>query len=81
MQAFYNLNLMKLILKTIISCPLCGFSKEETMPQDACHYYYECQNCKQVIKPQKGNCCVFCSYGTVKCPPIQRKLNNCGRND
>jgi len=22
--------------------------------------------------PKKGDCCVYCSYGNVKCPPIQK---------
>ena len=58
-------------LKSIITCPDCGFSKEETMPTDSCQFFYECTNCGQVLKPKKGDCCVYCSYGTVKCPPIQ----------
>ena len=24
------------------------------------------------LKPLAGDCCVFCSYGDVKCPPIQQ---------
>jgi len=60
---------MKVIkLKSTISCPECGFSKEETMPEDACAFFYECEQCKTVLKPLKGDCCVYCSYGTVKCP-------------
>ena len=23
------------------------------------------------LGPKKGNCCVYCSYGNVNCPPIQ----------
>ena len=57
--------------KSTISCPACGFSKEETMPEDACVFFYECENCKTMLKPKKGDCCVYCSYGNVKCPPIQ----------
>ena len=34
-------------------------------------YIYECSNCKIVIYPHHGDCCVFCSYGTVPCPSIQ----------
>ena len=60
-----------ILLKSNITCPECGFSKEETMPEDACAFFYECENCKVVLKPRKGDCCVYCSYGTVKCPPIQ----------
>ncbi|WP_350654114.1 GDCCVxC domain-containing (seleno)protein [Pseudoalteromonas sp. D48-MNA-CIBAN-0056] len=42
-----------------------------TMPTNACQWYYECESCKALLKPLKGDCCVYCSYGTVKCPPIQ----------
>jgi len=41
------------------------------MPTDSCTYYYECAGCKSLLKPLSGDCCVFCSYGTVPCPPIQ----------
>lgn len=58
-------------LKSIITCPKCGHKKEELMPTDACQYFYECEKCKTVIKPKQGDCCVYCSYGSVKCPPIQ----------
>jgi len=58
-------------LKSTITCPLCGHSKSETMPTDACHYFYECERCGAALRPKKGDCCVFCSYGTVKCPPSQ----------
>ncbi|HQS65548.1 MAG TPA: GDCCVxC domain-containing (seleno)protein, partial [Acidovorax defluvii] len=27
--------------------------------------------CHTVLSPKTGDCCVFCSYGTVPCPPIQ----------
>src|SRR5450759_4250943 len=47
------------------------------MPVDACQYFYECINCKEMIKPKLGDCCVFCSYGTVKCPPRQMGENCC----
>jgi hypothetical protein len=58
-------------LKSTITCPECGFSKEEIMPEDTCAYFYECEQCKTVLKPKKSDFCVYCSYGTVKCPPIQ----------
>ena len=28
---------------------------------------------KNNLKPKKGDCCVYCSYGNVKCPPIQKE--------
>ncbi len=56
---------------SLITCPFCGHQKMETMPVDACQYFYACEGCEQVLKPKPGDCCVFCSYGSEKCPPIQ----------
>lgn len=58
-------------LQSVITCPYCGYKKAEIMPTDACQYFYECENCKKVIKPKQSDCCVFCSYGTAKCPSKQ----------
>ena len=69
---------MKLIiLKSEITCPECSFKKEEIMPEDSCSYFYECTKCKTVIKAKKGDCCVYCSYGSVACPPIQMNKSCC----
>jgi rubredoxin len=62
---------MEVILESIITCPNCGFQKKETMPEDSCNFFYECKNCNTVLKPKNGNCCVFCSYGSVLCPSVQ----------
>jgi hypothetical protein len=66
-----------IVLESVLTCPHCGFAKKETMPTDACQWFYECENCKTVLKPKVGDCCVFCSYGTHKCPPMQAKRGNC----
>jgi hypothetical protein len=42
------------------------------MPTNACQYFYECTDCRTLLKPKPGDCCVFCSYGSVPCPPIQQ---------
>ncbi len=70
---------MKIQLQSTITCPECGFQKEEDMPVDACQFFYECTQCKTILKPVPGDCCVFCSYGSVPCPPFQ-KGNNCCKN-
>jgi hypothetical protein len=62
-------------VESVIRCPECGFEKEEIMPTISCQYYYECLNCKTILKPKPGDCCVFCSYGTVSCPPKQSKTS------
>jgi hypothetical protein len=28
-----------------ITCPMCGTAKAETMPTDACLFFYECTGC------------------------------------
>jgi hypothetical protein len=62
----------RLQLQSTITCPQCGCKKSETMPVDSCQVLYECQGCKAPLRPKTGDCCVFCSYGTVPCPPIQQ---------
>lgn len=61
----------EVVLQSTLTCPVCGYVKDETMPTDACQWFYECEHCKAVLRPKAGDCCVFCSYGTRKCPPIQ----------
>jgi hypothetical protein len=41
------------------------------MPKDACQIFYDCKGCGERLKPKPGDCCVFCSYGSVPCPPVQ----------
>jgi hypothetical protein len=59
------------VLQSSITCPECDHTKLETMPTDACQYFYECTGCGAVLKPKQGDCCVFCSYGSVRCPPCK----------
>ncbi|WP_420468231.1 GDCCVxC domain-containing (seleno)protein [Panacagrimonas sp.] len=59
------------VLESVITCPECGLSRLEVMPTNCCQFFYECVGCKRVLKPAAGHCCVFCSYGTVKCPSMQ----------
>ena len=65
-----------IILLSTIKCPECGHRKEEKMPTDACRSFYECESCHKVLKPRETDCCVFCSYGNVPCPPIQNGDEN-----
>lgn len=54
-----------------LTCPERGHRETETMPTNACQYFYDCRGCGAVLKPKAGDCCVFCSYGDAPCPPIQ----------
>lgn len=61
------------ILESVLTCPHCGYARRETMPTDACLFFYECSQCKALLRPKRGDCCVFCSYGSVPCPPVQQQ--------
>lgn len=54
-----------------LRCPVCGACHTQAMPTDACVYYFECTACGTMLTPKAGQCCVFCSYGSVPCPPMQ----------
>jgi len=54
-----------------LTCPQCGHRSADLMPTDACQYFYDCKGCGAVLKPLAGDCCVYCSFGDVACPPIQ----------
>jgi hypothetical protein len=60
-----------LVLVCTLTCPACGAAATETMPTNACWFFYDCAACGARLKPKPGHCCVFCSYGTVPCPPVQ----------
>ncbi|MEK6482368.1 GDCCVxC domain-containing (seleno)protein [Catalinimonas sp. 4WD22] len=68
---------MEIELTSVITCPYCHASSQEKMSQNACQYFYECKHCKTMLKPRKGDCCVYCSYGSVPCPPIQQSRGCC----
>ena len=68
---------MSIEIQSVITCPECGFSAEEVMPTDACQFFYECKSCNTLLKPLPGDCCVYCSYGTNPCPPIQEDKSCC----
>jgi hypothetical protein len=61
----------RIILDSIITCPRCSTARTERMPLDACQIVYKCGQCDFILRPKAGNCCVYCSYGSVPCPPIQ----------
>lgn len=65
-------------LISTLTCPECGHASKEIMPTDACQFFHECAACHAVSRPAERDCCVFCSYGDVPCPPIQSGDACCG---
>lgn len=70
-----------MVLESTITCPLCGTAKVQTMPTNACQFFFECTACGAVLRPKPGDCCVFCSFGSVPCPSIQETRAGGGRAD
>jgi hypothetical protein len=67
-------------LKSVLTCPVCGHAVRLTMPTDACEYFWECLSCHTLIRPKPGDCCIYCSFGSVPCPPMQIRGANGGSN-
>ncbi len=57
---------------SIVTCPVCGKKKEETVPTNKCTTVYICTYCSANIIPKDGDCCIFCSYGDTSCPIKQK---------
>lgn len=57
--------------RSMLTCPECGAAREMAMPTDCCLFFHECESCGALLRPLPGDCCVFCSYGSVACPPKQ----------
>ncbi|MGV7222041.1 MAG: GDCCVxC domain-containing (seleno)protein [Nitrospinales bacterium] len=67
----------EIITQSTLTCPYCGMSRTETMPTDSCLFFYDCNGCLEVLQPKDGHCCVFCTYGNVPCPSMQK--GDCGK--
>ncbi|WP_445147391.1 GDCCVxC domain-containing (seleno)protein [Dyella sp. Tek66A03] len=68
------------VLESTITCPMCGQQATEAMPTNACIFFYDCAGCGACLRPKPGDCCVFCSYGTVPCPPVQQQKSCCSEH-
>jgi hypothetical protein len=65
-------------LRSTITCPQCGRLATETMPTNACQFFYRCGHCEAMLRPLQGDCCVFCSFADTPCPPIQEAGGTAG---
>ena len=43
-------------LELMLTCPKCGHQAVETMPTDACQFFYECKGCGEILKRLAGDC-------------------------
>ncbi|MEX0735402.1 MAG: GDCCVxC domain-containing (seleno)protein [Steroidobacteraceae bacterium] len=68
-------------LESTLTCPHCEHQALEIMPIDACQFFYDCKGCGALLHPKSGDRCVFCSYGSVRCPSKQGRNPCCGASD
>ena len=52
-----------------------GLCKKERkpMPVDSCLLLYICEGCGATLRPTARDCCVFCTFGSIACPPKQKQ--------
>ena len=41
--------------RSSITGPHCGHAQAETMPTDACQFFYDCRGCGELLRPKPGN--------------------------
>lgn len=64
----------KLKKQSLVKCPHCNFEEFLDMSFDNCIISHKCNSCGKIMTPREGECCIFCSYGSEKCPTKQLKI-------
>jgi len=59
------------VMDCVITCPVCQTKTRETMPGEIPKMVYQCPVCLTWLGPKKGDHCIYDSYGSVNCPPLQ----------
>jgi hypothetical protein len=57
-----------------VKCIVCGHKETQRMPCYAAKTYYQCPSCNHILRPLENKCCIYCSYGSTLCPPMQRRV-------
>ncbi|MEO7102490.1 MAG: GDCCVxC domain-containing (seleno)protein [Gemmatimonadaceae bacterium] len=68
---------MEVLSSSVLTCPECSHAETHEMPTDTCVFFYECAGCGALIRAKPGDCCVYCSYGSVPCPSVQENGRGC----
>jgi hypothetical protein len=58
------------LLESVLTCPHCGFAAQETMLADARQYFYECRQCKTLLRPKPGDCNAMRATGWASRPSV-----------
>jgi len=62
-----------------LTCPRCGHRAAVVMPETYCLTDHVCTGCGTRLSAPAGECCVFCAYADLPCPPEQQaRRDSCG---
>jgi hypothetical protein len=55
----------EMTLQSTLTCPHCGHQVTETMPTNACQFFYDCAGCGELLRPNLVT--AACSVPTAAC--------------
>jgi hypothetical protein len=61
-------------INSVITCPHCEASELLQIPAGSSQRFYRCQACDGILKIQSGDCCIFCSFGSIGCTSSEQNL-------
>ncbi|WP_293596999.1 MULTISPECIES: GDCCVxC domain-containing (seleno)protein [unclassified Polynucleobacter] len=61
-------------LHTTITCPNCRGQESLEISQGYSQHLYRCPSCSTILKPKSGDCCIFCSFGSLDCSSAEQNL-------
>jgi hypothetical protein len=63
---------------SVITCPVCSHSVSEKVSRETLKRVFHCPQCLTWLAPKPGDHCIYDSYGSFKCPPLQLKAKGRG---
>ena len=69
------------ILETVMTCPSCHAKEKQTMWPHFIESVFVCNKCNKPHLQIPDRCCIYCSYGSIECPPIQEVAYRLANNN
>ena len=66
-----------MITESILTCPQCSHKKPEEMYENVFPTKFSCENCKHIVKIEKGECCIYCKFSDSPCLNAQIVGSSC----
>ncbi|WP_286298636.1 GDCCVxC domain-containing (seleno)protein [Polynucleobacter sp. TUM22923] len=59
---------------SLITCPCCQETQMLEVQEGLSQQFYRCPSCATLLKTDSGDCCIFCSYGSLTCSNPEQNL-------